>query len=113
MVRRGEIYWLQITQGVGSEQAGYRPVLIVQNDIGNRFSPTTIVAAITSQPRRRVYPFQVSFTAEQGGLQLDGTVLCEQVQTVDQSRLGALAGALKDEKMGEVNQALRRSLGLE
>ncbi len=113
MVRRSEIYWLQLTGGGGSEQAGRRPVLIIQNDVGNRASPTTIVSAITSQPRRRPYPFHVPFTAQESGLHLDGTVLCEQIQTVDQSRLGTLAGALSQEKMREVDLALHHSLGLE
>ena len=113
MVRRGEVYWLELSPATGSEQAGRRPVLIIQNDIGNRASPTTIVAALTSQSRRRVYPFHVAFTARESGLRLDGTVLCEQIQTVDQLRLGAAAGALSGEKMLEVDLALHRSLGLE
>jgi mRNA interferase MazF len=98
---------------VGSEQAGHRPVLIIQNDVGNRSSPTTIVAAITSQPRRRQYPFHVPFTAKESGLRLDGTILCEQIQTVDQGRLDDLAGTLSQEKMQEVDLALYWSLGLE
>lgn len=113
MARRGEIYWLELPGGSGSEQAGRRPVLIIQNDVGNRFSPTTIIAAITSQPRRQHYPFHVPFTAQESGLRLDGTVLCEQIQTVDQGRLGGLAGALSHARMGEVDEALHRSLGLE
>jgi mRNA interferase MazF len=113
VVRRGEIYWLQLPPATGSEQAGRRPILIIQNDIGNRSSSTTIVAAITSQPRFRRYPFHVPFTAQEGGLLLDGTVLCEQVQTVDQSRLGTSLGALSRGKMREVDVALHHSLGLE
>lgn len=113
MVRRGETYWLQLAGGTGSEQAGRRPVLIIQNDVGNRSSPTTIVAAITPQPCGRRYPFHVPFTAQESRLRLDGTVLCEQIQTVDQSRLGALAGALISAKMREVDLALHHSLGLE
>ena len=89
-----------------------QPVLIIQNDVGNRYSPTPIVVAITSQPRRRAYPFQVAFTAEEGSLRLDGTLLCEQIQTVDQTRLEALAGGLPESKMAEVDEALHRSLGL-
>ncbi len=112
MVKRGEIYWLQLTGGTGSEQAGRRPALIIQNDAGNQFSPTTIVAAITSQPRHRAYPFHVPFAAEESDLRLRGTVLCEQIQTVDQGRLGALAGALSSSRMQEVDLALHRSLGL-
>ncbi|MDO8531125.1 MAG: type II toxin-antitoxin system PemK/MazF family toxin [Dehalococcoidia bacterium] len=113
MVKRGEIYWLELPQTTGSEQAGRRPVLIVQNDVGNRSSPVTIVAAITSQPRRRRYPFHVPVTAKETGLRLDGTVLCEQVQTVDQTRLGALAGVLSRGTMRDVDVALHWSLGLE
>ena len=113
MARRGEVYWLQLAGTVGSEQAGRRPVLIIQNDVGNRSSPTTIVAAITSQPRRRQYPFHVPFTAEESGLRLDGTIMCEQVQTVDQGGLDGLAGSLRQEKMQEVDLALHWSLGLE
>lgn len=113
MVSRGEVYWLELISATGSEQTGRRPVLIVQNDTGNRASPTTIAAAITSQPRRRRYPFHVPFTAQESGLRLDGTVLCEQIQTVDQGRLGSLAGALSRQKMREVDLALHHSLGLE
>ena len=112
MARRGEIYWLELTAGIGSEQAGRRPVLIVQNDVGNQASPTTIVTAITSQTRRRPFPMHVRFTASESGLPSDGTVLCEQIQTVDQTRLGRLAGGLGEARMAEVDWALRRSLGL-
>ena len=112
MVRRGEIYWLQLAPSAGAEQTGRRPVLIVQNDVGNRFGSTTIVAAITSQPRRLRYPFQVPFAASESGLPLDGTVLCEQIQTVDQARLGRLAGAINADKMSDVDSALHRRLGL-
>lgn len=113
VVRRGEIYWLALSASSGSEQAGRRPVLIIQNDLGNRFSPTTIVAAITSQPRPQRYPFHVPFMARESGLRMDGTVLCEQLQTVDQRRLGGLAGTLTNGRMREVDEALHRSLGLE
>jgi mRNA interferase MazF len=113
VVRRGEIYWLQMGGGIGSEQAGCRPVLIIQNDVGNRAGPTTIVAAITSQPRRRRYPFHVPFTAQESGLRLGGTVLCEQIMTVDQGRLAELVGGLGGERMREVDMALHHSLGLE
>ncbi len=112
-VNRGEIYWADIPTGSGSEQAGRRPVLIIQNQTGNRTSNTTIAAAITSQPRQRVYPFHVHFTAQESGLRLPGIVLCEQIQTIDQKRLGSKAGALGAEKMMEVDLALHFSLGLE
>jgi mRNA interferase MazF len=99
--------------GNGSQQTGHRPVLIIQNDMGNQSSSTTIIAAITSQPRRRRYPFHVPFTAQESGLRLGGTVLCEQVQTVNQARLGSLIGELDYELMQEVDLALHHSLGLE
>ena len=111
MPSRGEIYWLRL-ESSGSEQAGRRPVLIIQNDIGNRYSPTTIVAAITSQPRLRRYPFHVPFMAEESSLRQSGTVLCEQIQTIDQARLGSLLGSLDSQKMQEVDLALHRSLGM-
>ena len=113
MIRRGEICWLELPTGIGSEEAGHRPALIIQNDTGNRYSPTTLVAAITSQPRQRTYPFHVPFTAEESGLRLGGTVLCEQIYTVDQQRLGEVTGALSVPKMADVDLALHRSLGLE
>jgi len=112
MARRGEVYWLELLAASGSEQADRRPVLVIQNDVGNRTSPTTIVAAITSQPRRQTYPFHVPFTAAESGLRLDGAVLCEQIFTVDQQRLGPLAGALRQERMREVDVALHYSFGL-
>ncbi len=111
MVKRGEIYWLRLF-GSGSEQTGRRPVLVVQNDTGNRFSPTTVVAAITSQPRSRQYPFHVSFAAKDSSLEIGGIILCEQIQTVDQTRLEAMAGKFAEGKMQEVDIALRWSLGL-
>lgn len=112
MIRRGQIYWLNFAKGAGSEQKGRRPGLIIQNDVGNEHSPTTIVAAITSRPRTRIYPFHVAFSASDSGLKIGGEVLCEQVQTVDQSRLEGPDGNLTEEKMREVDQALRRSLQL-
>ena len=113
MIKRGEIYWLRLAETTGSEQAGMRPALVVQNDVGNSTSPTTIVATITSQRRRHSYPFHVRFTSQESGLRLDGIVMCEQIQTVDQTRLGELIGQLRYEKMQEVDLALHHSLGLE
>lgn len=112
MIKRGEIYWLRPATPTGSEQAGLRPAIVVQNDVGNSTSPTTIVATITSQPRRHSYPFHVRFTSQESGLRLDGNVMCEQIQTVDQTRLGRLLGRLSAEKMREVDVALHHSLGL-
>ena len=111
MVRRGEIYYVDWSPGRGSEQTGIRPALIVQNDVGNQFSPTTIVAAVSTQ-QRRPYPFHVNITARESGLPQNSVVKCEQIQTIDQVRLGRLSGALSDAKMRKVDLALKQSLGL-
>ena len=112
MIKRGEIYWYENPLAAGSIQAGRRPVLIVQNDQGNRLSTTTIVASITSQPRSRKYPFHVPFTADESGLRLDGLIMCEQLVTANQAHLGPLIGALGPERMEDVDRALHASLGL-
>ena len=111
MARRGEIYFVDWSPGRGSEQTGLRPGLVIQNDSGNRLGLTTIIASISSRPGRG-YPFQISISADESGLPLDSIVLCEQIQTIDQSRLGRLAGLLSAEKMRNVDVALHRSLGL-
>ena len=111
MVRRGDIYYVDWSPGRGSEQMGMRPALIIQNDIGNQFSPTTIVAAVSTR-QRRPYPFHVNITAQESGLPQDSMVKCEQIQTIDQTRLDRRAGALSEQKMQEVDLALKRSLGL-
>ena len=112
MVRRGEIYYVDWSFGRGAEQAGIRPALIIQNDVGNQFSSTTIVAAISTR-RARDYPFEVAVTAGESGLPRDSIVKCEQIQTNDQTHLGWLVGTLEAEKVFEVDLALQRSLGLE
>ena len=100
---------MDFSPGRGSEQQGVRPGLVVQNDKGNANSPTTIIVAMTTQARRP-YPFQVAVTAAESGLDGDGLVLCEQVVTIDQSRLREKIGELTPDKMQEVDKALRRSL---
>jgi mRNA interferase MazF len=105
------MYWIDWSPGRGREQAGMRPALIIQNDIGNQYSPTTIVAAVTSRVRRP-YPFHVPVTAAECGLSQDSTVLLEQIQTIDQARLQDRIGALSSERMVEVDRALQHSLGL-
>ena len=89
-----------------------RPALIIQNDVGNQFSPTTIVAAISTRRRSR-YPFQVFVESHESGLPSDSVVKCDQIQTIDRSRLGRLVGELRDPKLTEFEVALDRSLGLE
>jgi mRNA interferase MazF len=111
MTKRGEVYDVDWSPGRGSEQESVRPALIIQNDVGNELSSTTIVAAI-STVRRRAYPFQVAVPAQEAGLPHDSIIKCEQVQTVDQARLGRLVGVVSESKMREVDLALHRSLGL-
>jgi mRNA interferase MazF len=111
MVRRGEVYWVDFGDGVGSEQSGVRPALVIQNDVGNALSPTTIVATITSRVMRKRYPFHVPL--DECILPKTGTVLCEQLRTVDTRRVtGEPIAHLSPELMAEVGQALRRSLGI-
>jgi len=110
-VRRGEIYWVDFGIPKGSEQGGRRPALIIQNDTGNNSSSTTIIAAITSK-KKKAYPFHVEVSASESGLSEDGTVLLEQVFTIDQSRLIERIGSLSSARMTEVNKALQVSLGL-
>ncbi len=112
MASRGEIYYVDWSLGRGSEQTGTRLALVVQNDVGNQYSPTTIVAAISTRPAR-AYPFQVAITADESRLPRDSIIKCEQIQTIDQNRLGRLVGVIGGEKMLEVDLALHRSLGLE
>ena len=112
MIKRGEIYYVDWSPGRGSEQAGIRPSLIIQNDVGNQFSSTTIVAAISTR-RTRAYPFQVAITAGESGLPMDSMIKCEQIQTIDRGRLSERVGVLGSDKVREVDLAVHRSLGLE
>ena len=111
-VRRGDIYFADLSPVVGSEQGGVRPVLIVQNDVGNRHSPTVIAAAITSRLGKTKLPTHIDINAEKVGLERDSVVLLEQIRTIDKRRLGEKMGHLNDEVMGEVNAALNVSFGL-
>ncbi len=111
-VRRGDIYFADLSPVVGSEQGGVRPVLIVQNDVGNRHSPTVIAAAITSRLGKTKLPTHIDINAEKVGLERDSVVLLEQIRTIDKRRLGEKMGHLNDEIMGEVNAALNVSFGL-
>ncbi|MDS1029210.1 type II toxin-antitoxin system PemK/MazF family toxin [Bacillota bacterium LX-D] len=111
-VRRGDIFFAQLNPVIGSEQGGVRPVLIIQNDIGNQYSPTTIVVAITSQIFKSKLPTHVEISAEKSGLEKDSVILTEQVRTIDKSRLKQKVTFLDDEIMEKVNKALEVSLGL-
>ena len=111
-IRRGDIYYADLSPVVGSEQGGTRPVLIIQNDIGNQYSPTTIVAAITSQIDKPRLPTHIGMTATPGGLEKNSMILLEQIRTIDKSRLMEKVTSLDGEAMARVNQAVEISLGL-
>lgn len=111
-VRRGDIYYADLSPVVGSEQGGIRPVLIVQNDVGNKFSPTVIAAAITSQRFKTSLPTHIQVDAQGCGLSKDSIVLLEQVRTIDKRRLKEKMGNLDEYDMNRVNQALSVSLGI-
>lgn len=111
-MKRGDVYFADLSPVVGSEQGGVRPVLIIQNDIGNRFSPTVIVAAITAQIQKAKLPTHVEINAVSYGFDRDSVILLEQVRTIDKQRLTDKITHLDDEMMGRVTEALQISLGL-
>ena len=111
-IKRGEIYYADLSPVVGSEQGGVRPVLIVQNDVGNKFSPTVIAAAITSQRDKNRLPTHIEVNADSCGLQKDSVILLEQVRTIDKRRLKERMGSLDVNDMSKVNNALSVSFGL-
>ena len=111
-VRRGEIYYADLSPVVGSEQGGLRPVLIVQNDVGNRHSPTVIAAAITSQHEKARLPTHIEVGGGSCGLARDSIVLLEQIRTLDKKRLRERMGELDNNSMNAVNSALSISFGL-
>lgn len=112
-VKRGEIYSADLSPVWGSEQGGVRPVLVIQNDVGNRFSPTVIVAAITSRPRSKKLPTHVQLSAGESGLTRPSIVLTEQMRTLEKQRLFRKIGQLSPEEMHEVDRAIRASLGIQ
>ena len=111
-IRRGDIFYADLSPVVGSEQGGLRPVLIVQNDVGNRYSPTVIAAAITSKLSKSKLPTHIDVYAERVGLQRDSVVLLEQMRTIDKQRLKEKMGHLDDDAMHAVDTAISVSLGL-
>ena len=111
-VKRGEIYYADLSPVVGSEQGGLRPVLIVQNDVGNKHSPTVIAAAISSQRDKSKLPTHIEVSGEKCGLSKDSIVLLEQIRTIDKKRLKDRMGELDLNSMNRVNTALSISFGL-
>ena len=112
-IKRGDIYYADLSPVVGSEQGGLRPVLIVQNDVGNRHSPTVIAAAITSKQGKNPLPTHIGLSGEDVGLAKDSVVLLEQIRTIDKVRLKEKMGHLSTEDMSKVNDALSVSFGLQ
>lgn len=112
IIKRGDIYYADLSPVIGSEQGGVRPVLVVQNDIGNKYSPTVIAAAITSQINKAKLPTHIEISAQDYGLQKDSVILLEQIRTIDKKRLKEKIGHLDDELMEKVNEALSISFGL-
>lgn len=111
-VRRGDIFYADLSPVVGSEQGGVRPVLIVQNDVGNKYSPTVIAAAITSQQQKANIPTHITIGAESSGLSKDSVVLLEQVRTIDKRRLKEKMGTIDEASMNRVDQAISISFGI-
>ena len=113
IIRRGDIYYADLSPVIGSEQGGIRPVLIVQNDIGNKYSPTVIAAAITSRTGKSKLPTHIEVYADKYGLARDSVILLEQIRTLDKKRLKEKMGHLDEDVMGQVNDAITVSFGLE
>ncbi len=111
-IKRGDIYYADLSPVIGSEQGGLRPVLIVQNDVGNRYSPTVIAAAITSKMGKAKLPTHIDVIGTDAGLAKDSVILLEQIRTIDKKRLKEKMGHLDDETMGQVNSAIEVSFGL-
>ena len=113
MVKRGDIFYADLSPVVGSEQGGIRPVLVVQNDVGNRYSPTIIVAAITSQINKAKLPTHLELPGDEYGLSKNSVFLAEQVRTIDKRRLKEKIGHLDDALMTKIDNALKISFGID
>ena len=111
-IKRGDLYYADLRPVVGSEQGGIRPVLIVQNDIGNKYSPTTIVVAITSRPKHSIPTHVAIHSDDENGLKKDSIVMLEQLRTVDKSRIKDKIGHLSQEDLYNVMNALKTSLNV-
>ena len=110
-IKRGEIYWVNWNPARGSEQSGLRPALVIQNDTGNKYSPTTIIAALTTATKKP-YPFTVKVTVKDTGLPRDSTINLAVIMTIDKTRIGDKCGQLNEARMNDVNEAIKVSLGI-
>ena len=111
-VTRGDVFYADLNPVIGSEQGGIRPVLVIQNDIGNKYSPTVIVSAITSKIDKAKLPTHIEITAEKSNLEKDSVILLEQIRTIDKKRLQRHVTRLNNNIMHKVNKAVEISLGL-
>ncbi len=112
-IKRGELYYADLSPVVGSEQGGIRPVLVVQNDVGNKYSPTVIAAAVTSKINKAKLPTHIELSSNSYGLQKDSVILLEQIRTLDKRRLKERIGELNESTMTRVDKAILISLGFE
>lgn len=112
IVKRGDIYYADLSPVIGSEQGGVRPILVIQNNVGNKYSPTIIVAAITSQINKAKLPTHVEITGNDFGLPKDSVLLMEQIRTIDKKRLREKIGKFDEDMMKKVDLALKTSVGL-
>lgn len=112
-IKRGELYYTDLSPVVGSEQGGVRPVLVVQNDVGNKYSPTVIAAAVTSKINKAKLPTHIELPSNSYGLQKDSVILLEQIRTLDKRRLKERIGELNEITMSRVDKAILISLGFE
>ncbi|MBI4342957.1 MAG: type II toxin-antitoxin system PemK/MazF family toxin [Candidatus Omnitrophica bacterium] len=111
-IRRGDLFWVDLNPTQGAEQAGRRPVLVIQNDVGNEFAPTTIIAPLTTTSFTKEYPINVDIPRGVAGLARESTILLSQIRTIDKSRLGRKIGRLPSSYLQRVNHAIGISLGL-
>lgn len=112
LIKRGDIFYADLSPVIGSEQGGVRPVLVIQNDVGNKYSPTIIIAAITSQINKAKLPTHIEINASEYGLTKDSVVLLEQIRTIDKKRLREKIGHFDEEKMKNVDECIKISTGL-
>jgi len=113
-IKRGDMFYADLSPVIGSEQGGIRPVLVIQNDTGNKYSPTIIVSAITSQMNKNKLPTHIELDSEEFGLKADSVILAEQIRTIDKSRLKEKIGHISDNRiMNRINNAIGVSFGLE
>lgn len=113
LFKRGEIYYADLEGAIGSEQGGTRPIVIIQNDVGNKYSPTVIIAPITSQFLKTNLPTHIQLVTGEGGLSKNSTVLLEQIRTIDKIRIKKRMGSITNESMNEINKGLAISIGLD